>query len=245
MYAKLRAMNYPRKLSALLVIILVAVVSTVWAIRVQLPSGAPAYRFVSWNMLLAWIPVIFAVLLDVGYASRKGLLRTVYLWLAGAIWLFFYPNTPYLITDMLHVVRQPWVAEGRFWMEMIFWSHLLPMMLVGFCGIMLGYFSLESVRQLVRYSYGVLISWTVTFIVLGLTSVGIYLGRFLRANTWDMVTDPVLLYQQISSLWADAEAANHFMSGAGMFFLFLVTCYMFIWAVSHSGRTAEHRSLHL
>ncbi|MMZ62512.1 hypothetical protein D1872_247250 [compost metagenome] len=169
----------------------------------------------------------------------------MYLWLAGAIWLFFYPNTPYLITDMLHVVRQPWVAEGRFWMEMTFWSHLLPMMLVGFCGIMLGYFSLESVRQLVRYSYGVLISWTVTFIVLGLTSVGIYLGRFLRANTWDMVTDPVLLYQQISSLWADAEAANHFMSGAGMFFLFLVTCYMFIWAVSHSGRATEHRSLHL
>lgn len=116
MYARLRSLNYPLKLYVFLALALCSVISTLWIINVRLPSGGRPYLFIWWNMMLAWIPMLLTLLLDVMYSSWRRGTRTFLLWVTGAAWLFFYPNTPYLITDLLHVfARYPFLGEQRFW----------------------------------------------------------------------------------------------------------------------------------
>ncbi len=177
MYARLRSLNYPIKGYVFIVLAVCSVISTLWIINVRLPSGGRPYLFIWWNMMLAWIPMLLTLLLDVIYSSWRRGTRTFLLWITGAVWLFFYPNTPYLITDLLHVfARYPFLGEQRFWGEPYFWNHVLGMLLVAVLGLTMGFISLESVRQLVRRARGGFVSWLFVLAVLLLSSLGIYIG---------------------------------------------------------------------
>jgi uncharacterized membrane protein len=238
MYARLRSLNYPIKGYVFVLLAVCSVISTLWIINVRLPSGGRPYLFIWWNMMLAWIPMILTLLLDVIHCSRRRGARTVLLLVTGAAWLFFYPNTPYLITDLLHVfARYPFLGEQRFWGEPYFWNHVLGMLLVAVLGLTMGFVSLESVRQLVRRSRGVLVSWLFVLAVLLLSSLGIYIGRFFRGNTWDIVSAPSQLYAQVSSIWADSIQRGHFVEFSGMIFVILLISYVSTMCVIWIGNS--------
>ncbi|MGO4948965.1 DUF1361 domain-containing protein [Paenibacillus sp. DRB1-1] len=236
MYARLRSLNYPLKLYVFLALALCSVISTLWIINVRLPSGGRPYLFIWWNMMLAWIPMLLTLLLDVMYSSWRRGTRTFLLWVTGAAWLFFYPNTPYLITDLLHVfARYPFLGEQRFWGNPYFWNHVLGMLLVAVLGLTMGFVSLESVRQLVQRARGGLVSWLFMLAVLLLSSLGIYIGRFFRGNTWDIVSAPSQLYAQVSSIWADSLQRTHFVEFSGMVFVILLVSYVSTMCVVWMG----------
>ncbi len=95
-------------------------------------------------------------------------------------WLLFLPNAPYILTDLLHLkARDP----------IPLWYDLLMLLSFGLNGLFLGYFSLiqmESVLQ--RYIPRLTAGFS--FLVLFLSAYGIYLGRFLRLNSWDVLAQP-------------------------------------------------------
>ena len=123
MYARLRSLNYPVKLYIFLALAVCSVISTLWIINVRLPSGDRPYFFIWWNMMLAWIPMLLTLLLDVIHCSWRRGTRTFMLWIIGAGWLFFYPNIPYLITDLLHVfARYPFLGEDQGWGNAYCWG---------------------------------------------------------------------------------------------------------------------------
>ena len=132
------------------------------------------YIFFAWNIFLAIIPlVISSYLLK---QNRLGIKSIIFLF----VWLLFYPNAPYIITDFFHYVERPPVP---------YWFDLLICISAVWNGLIIGLISLIQVEQfLSRHLKQVIVKAIVltSFILCG---YGIYIGRYLRFNSWDIITD--------------------------------------------------------
>lgn len=161
-------------------------------------TGRVAYRFLPWNLFLAWLPLVFAYL-----AVRAGLRKW---WLTAPLigaWLAFLPNAPYLITDLI------WL-DGRASTLKVYDATMF--FTFATCGLATGFVSLRWVQALVERRVGAWRSRLFVLAVLGLTGFGVYLGRFRRWNSWEIVTDPVALLRDIAARLADP--AQHWQTWA-------------------------------
>ncbi len=136
------------------------------------------YWFLGWNLLLAWVPLLAAagavLILDGRSRARPWLALPVLL-----VWLAFLPNAPYLITDIFHWQRQ---ANWQGWFE------LLMFVTFAWTGCMLGFASLQLVQQSVGARFGTVAGWLLVLVTSAASGVGVYLGRFLRFNSWDLAS---------------------------------------------------------
>src|SRR2546430_15909936 len=116
------------------------------AVRVSY-SGNSYYEALVWNLLLAWIP--FALAIYVYDAWRQGA-RGLLVWVAGALWLVFFPNAPYIVTDF------KWLRE---WTGAPIWYDVVLVAAAAWCGLMLGFISLYLMQSVVRRSVGTVKAW--------------------------------------------------------------------------------------
>lgn len=142
------------------------------------------FLFLLWNLFLAVIPFVISSLL----AVARGPLRARVLLPVGAVWLLFFPNAPYLLTDLFHLQPRPGVP---------YWYDLALILSCAWNGLMLAYASLTDMQTLVRRRLGFWAGWVFATLALVLGSFGIYLGRYLRFNSWDIITDPIALFYDI------------------------------------------------
>lgn len=138
-------------------------------------SGAPAYLFLIWNLFLAWLPLLAAILMVMLRRTPILLITT------GICWLLFLPNAPYLLTDLLHLGR---------WGDVPFWYDMLLLIVFAITGLLLGSVSLRIVHSIVDGMVGRASGWIFAFVTLSLSSLGVYIGRFLRWNSWDALLRP-------------------------------------------------------
>jgi uncharacterized membrane protein len=141
-------------------------------------TGNPNFRYLIWNLFLAWIPFVLAIVFYDGH--RRGM-RTAGLVALGVLWLLFFPNAPYIATDFIHLHRDPLAP---------LWFDAVTIAAFAAVGVLLGLGSLYLVQSVVRKELGTRLAWAVAAAALALGSVGIYLGRFVRLNTWDLLTSP-------------------------------------------------------
>ncbi|MBM7636477.1 DUF1361 domain-containing protein [Streptococcus saliviloxodontae] len=137
-----------------------------------------------WNMILAVIALDFAV---VAFYSRYKLTRIIFV----LLWLFFYPNTFYMLTDIVHM---HFVGTVLYKQEsMILYMLYVPSILFGtLCG-------LESVRIVVM-SLSLSSVWIrlVLYTILSfISSFAIHIGRYARLNSWDLFTRPMKVFHEI------------------------------------------------
>ncbi len=143
-------------------------------------SSTSDYSFYPWNMFLAAIPyVISTQLLKLKKLNVPAIAMLV-------IWLLFFPNAPYIITDIFHYEQR---------LPVPFWYDLILVISAAWNGLILGMASLLNIEKfLLRYLKPAWVSFC-EFASLLLCSYGIFIGRFLRFNSWDVVKDPrVLVY---------------------------------------------------
>lgn len=145
-------------------------------------TGTMRYEFLVWNLFLAFVPLVASSLLAV--ADRRHAPTVVQ---AGcfAVWLVFLPNAPYLLTDLIHLHYRPPVP---------LWYDLALLLSYALTGLLLGYVSLAVVQRIVARRFGAAAGWLVAVASLGLSGFGIYLGRFLRWNSWEVLTRPAPLF---------------------------------------------------
>jgi uncharacterized membrane protein len=141
-----------------------------------------SYVFLVWNLFLAVIPAVAAVLLR--KASRP---FAQVAWFA--VWLLFLPNAPYVITDLVHLRARPPVP---------LWYDVALLISCGGTGLLLGYSSLAEVQSVIAARFGRALSWIIAAAALLLSGFGIYLGRFLRWNSWDALSHPAALLADIA-----------------------------------------------
>lgn len=161
---------YPLALSSLIAVGLYA--GRVWL------THSLGFHFLIWNLFLAWLPYWFSLWAVHADRERGGWWRAL---LPATLWLLFFPNAPYIITDLVHFNRQHSFA---------WWYDAGLIMALAWSGCMLGVVSLYAMQGLVRRHLGALASWLFVFASLLLGGLGVYMGRFLRWNSWDALLAP-------------------------------------------------------
>jgi uncharacterized membrane protein len=137
------------------------------------------FFFLLWNLFLAWIPYLSSLWAD--HLHRRHPHRWWVLILPGVLWLAFFPNAPYIVTDFWHLQERAPVPM---------WYDIGMLSAFALSGLFLAVFSLRTMQHLVRTYTGPVASWLFVAAVLGLGGLGIYLGRFLRWNSWDLLLHP-------------------------------------------------------
>jgi uncharacterized membrane protein len=188
-------------------------------------SEVGAYSFMSWNLFLAWIPVVAAV--AVYDAQRRGA-RLAHLLPIAAIWLLFLPNAPYLLTDFVHLGSR---SDAPLWFDIVLFGSF------AWTGMLLGFLSIFVMQGVVRREYGPAWSWVLVAASLTLSSFGIYLGRSLGWNSWDFLTSPVALLEDVWARIADPLAYPRGLGMTAALTLLLATGYLTVYAFTRLGST--------
>jgi uncharacterized membrane protein len=183
-------------------------------------SDSSGYRFLVWNLVLAWIPFLLALALY--DADRRGAPRPWQLLIAAG-WLLFLPNAPYIVTDFLHV--------GVIWGAPVWFDASLVAAFAA-TGVMLGLASLLLVQSVVSRAWGDVWSWLVLVPVLGLCSLGIALGRIARFNSWDAVSRPDAVLRVLGDKLLDPAAALRGIALVGALTVSLAVGYLVLYAVA-------------
>lgn len=146
------------------------------------------FLFLVWNLFLAVIPYAITM-----YLKSAETLNKFALTIAFGIWLLFLPNAPYIITDLLHL---------RMSDHYLMWLDVLVIMSFAYNGMILFFLSLTDMEQILKpYFKGKRLSYLTTFILF-LTGFGMYLGRFLRYNSWEILQHPFDLLADILDIIA-------------------------------------------
>lgn len=142
--------------------------------------------FLTWNLFLAWLPLLFVLL---ARRSHKASLPKVITLGLLALWLLFFPNSPYIITDLLHL-------NGHF-QGPILWYDSVLFFLFALVGLLVGLYSLKIVHQTIVKMAGIKWGWVAVLSSLLLSGFGVYLGRYSRWNSWHLFSKPDQLVADI------------------------------------------------
>ena len=142
------------------------------------------YWFYVWNLFLAWLPLLFATLSI--RAARQA--RPVATWSYALLWILFFPNAPYLVTDLTHWHPRPPVSQ---WFDLLLCVHF------AWLGLSLGFASLRLLEAEISERHGQRAGWGFVVFTLSLASFGVYLGRIGRWNSWDILVQPFRLSTDI------------------------------------------------
>lgn len=143
--------------------------------------------FLVWNLFLAWVPYGVTLGLRSLHDRRARSLSLVPFFL---VWLGFLPNAPYLVTDFIHL---------RFRDGAPLWFDAVMLASFAWAGVGLGAASLRGGSRIVRARGGAWAAAAFVPLVALATGFGIYLGRFVRLNTWDVATRPGTVLVQVLS----------------------------------------------
>ena len=170
-----------RRLLAVAALLLTSVFGVAMVAFRVVYSGSGEYQNLLWNLVLAWVP--FVIALAIYDRHRRGVppRRLV---LPALVWLLFLPNAPYLVTDLKYLGE----FDGA-----PMWFDVSLLMTFAWLGLLLGFLSLYLMQLVVERLAGPAASWSAALGVLALSGFGIYLGRFERWNSWDVVRDPLSL----------------------------------------------------
>jgi uncharacterized membrane protein len=163
------------------------------------------YGFLVINLALAIVPFLVSSALLLYPKTRS---NKFYLAAISGVWLLFLPNAPYIITDFLHFKRFSSMPE---------WFDILMLISFSWTGIAFGFISLRQMQQIWQSTFSPAISQIFIFICCLLSGFGIYLGRFMRYNSWDIISHPVDLLTDIPLLLFQLKAIG-FSLGYGVFF---------------------------
>jgi uncharacterized membrane protein len=181
-------------------------------------AGDFHFLFIPFNLALAWASIFFAALL----ASQLKAIR----WQSGqnilltALWLIFLPNAWYVLTDFIHVNAAGEVSELY---------DIVLMFSLTVCGFTLGFASLYIIHlELLKRLKEARANWIIAGVLL-LSSFGIYLGRDLRWNSWDVISNPGGLLLNVSDRVVDPLGHPRALNVTILFFILLCATYFSFW----------------
>jgi uncharacterized membrane protein len=185
-------------------------------------SGTSHHHYLLWNLFLAWLPFVFALALyDADRKRRPRILRGG----LALLWLLFLPNAPYLLTDLVHFDSHADPGVPRWYDAIMFGA-------CGWTGLALAIGSLLLVHTVARKRLGAGVSWILFVPTLALVSFGIYLGRFVRLNSWDAIFRPAHFAHVVATPLRDPAGHPRFVGVTVLFTVFLMVSYLVVYTVA-------------
>ena len=193
-------------------------------------TGSTELGGLIWNLILALLPYFFARL-AVDFPKKWFPLFFI-------LWILFFPNALYIWTDFIHLGKYPSLIHY----EIIYISTM------AIAGMVAGFASLELLHTHWNRVYHHVRAWILVSSVMLLSVFGVYLGRFQRFNSWDILHEPLGLLREIAYLFLhpdtllapleSSRALEQVRYGAGamnmylfvgLYFLFFMFIYVFLY----------------
>lgn len=188
------------------------------------------YTFLVWNIFLAWIPLGMAYTTYIMSLQRRAL--SVAVILTAFMWLIFFPNAPYILTDFQHLGQPSNVVP--------IWFDVILVVWFAWTGLLLGVLSLYLMQEVVRREFSHITGWVFAFVVSFLSGVGIYMGRFLRWNSWDILQQPSDIFYGVYQGVSDPSLRSIGVTALfGALFLFV---YLTFYTFGHLLREDQNGS---
>jgi len=145
------------------------------------------FIFLNWNLFLAFIPYAISSYAEKNPNGVKNKFRFVCLL---ALWVLFIPNSFYIITDLFHLGIS----------NVPLWFDLALLLSFAWNGLLLGILSVRQIERIIQSIWPRMPDLFFLFPIMCLNALGIYIGRFLRFNSWDVISNPLELIGDISYL---------------------------------------------
>ncbi|MBP8033511.1 MAG: DUF1361 domain-containing protein [Bacteroidia bacterium] len=177
-----------------------------------LKSDGLSYIFLAWNLFLALIPWWIS-----NYLKQKQSLQLKHIPLFG-IWLLFIPNSPYILTDLFHLRPRPYLP---------LWFDLVLVLSFALIGMIVFLKSLNDMLSILKAYVSPMLFTLLTPVVFWLISFGLYLGRYLRFNSWNVVNHPFRLMRQSFDILFEKDTIGFtLIFSVFMWFLYYITMCM-------------------
>jgi uncharacterized membrane protein len=183
-----------------------------------LRNGNDAYSYLVWNLFLAWLPLLFALWLT--KTLRHKLWSSWEATGVSTLWLLFLPNSFYMISDFIHL-------KGISTVDLLYDTVMFTAFI--YLGLALGFSSLYLVHIQLKKRYNARSAAMMIAGVLLLASFAIYLGRDLRWNSWDILTNPAGLLFDISDRLLVPSGYGTIAITVLSFFALLASMYAVVW----------------
>jgi uncharacterized membrane protein len=153
-------------------------------------SGTPLFLFLNWNLFLAFIPWAAATIIS-KWRRRDSKFTVVFL---ITVWILFFPNSPYILTDLFHLHQRSIIPV---------WFDLILILSFAWTGLAFGFISLVDIEKALHKFVNPVIARASISIMLFAAAFGVYLGRYQRWNSWDIVSDPLSLISDVTGRFLD------------------------------------------
>ena len=139
------------------------------------------FLFLNWNLFLAFVPWGLTSIMILKPSYQK---NTIVIFVLLGSWLIFFPNAPYILTDLFHILVDP---------SMPIWFDLVLILSFAWTGLLFGFLSLWDIEKILNKSIKPLWVTSISTGLLFIGSFGVYIGRYLRWNSWNVVNEPFKL----------------------------------------------------
>jgi uncharacterized membrane protein len=204
--------HIPKDIRILFVLAIVLIIARV------LIFDSSYFIYLLWNIFLAVLPFVVSTIL-LRRADMNKLSKPLFV-LGGIVWLLLLPNAPYIVTDLIHIGR----GHG---VPILYDTFLL--FSSAWLGLMLFMHSLSHIEAIMTIMYSKRIAAIKIPSIIFLTSIGIYIGRYLRFNSWDVFADPSFF----GDTWRTVVHPVHFVEAC----LFILPCFFFLYLSYRAWKT--------
>ncbi len=191
-------------------------------IRVTL-TGSFAFLFLVWNLFLAWLPYALT-----NWAQQRPLwnsgIRYAFLFL---VWLLFVPNSFYIITDLFHI---------RYREGVLLWFDLVMILSFAWNGLLLGILSVRQMEKMMMPYLRGKHELLFIFPIMWMNAWGVYIGRYLRFNSWDVITSPFALIADIADMLIH-PIENKYAWG-------MIACFSVLMTLMYTGLKKISKAIH-
>jgi len=205
--------SYSWLLPSLLFSVLLIVVRVVYA-------GELMFAFLAWNLFLAILPLYFSFRLRAAGGRAQ--------WYFACLWLLFFPNSMYIVTDLFHLRERA---------GMPLWYDLLLLLSAAINGVTMGFLSLCNVERWIKARVNTRYVSVVIFGLLLLCGYGIYLGRYLRWNSWDVIANPYDIMRDVKYIALNPQDNMRTWGVTFIFSALMITCYLTIKSLKRAIAT--------
>lgn len=181
--------------------------------------------FLIWNLFLAWLPLPISRGFVRTFKADASRLRLIVAGVLFTGWLLFFPNAPYIITDLIHL-------DGNHNPD--YWIEAIVLFSIAMTGLFTGIYSMYLIHSQMETVTGKVFAIVSILACSFLSGFGIYLGRIQRWNSWDIITRPVDLFKGAFQALGDPMAIEMTLG----FGLLIIICYfMLISLVQYEKHT--------